>query len=133
MRNFILFIAAIGLALWSLLCWAAYGLLGLAGGLAASGAVFVPLPPELVIWMAGLIGGAGGVFVWIAWFIGAATVAAVTMILLALVGRPERRAAEPRARYSNQSEPLGSARRPERGETRSAEEIVARALGKPRS
>jgi len=133
MRNLILFVAAVGFGLWSLLCWAAYGVLGLAGGLAASGAVFVPLPPELAIWMAGLIGGAGGVLVWIVWGLGAATIALVTMILLALIGRPRRRLAESPDRQSQRNEPFGPTRPPPPAETRSAEEIVARALGRPRS
>jgi len=145
-RKLILVLAAIGLVFWSLLAWAASGLLGLAEGIAATGAPFIPLPPELVYWVAGLMSGAGGLLVWIVWFIGAAIIVIVTMVLLALV-TPRYQRGGRGARYETFYEPRRTsgptydpvppgepeAMRPgarAAGESRSAEEIVSRVLGK---
>jgi len=136
MRNFILVLAAIGLLIWSLLAWAASGLIGVAGGIAATTAPFIPLPPELVLWMAGLLSGAGGIVVWIVWFLGAAVIAIVTMTLLALIRPREDVHASPGFQAGGY-EPINpkvrdvTPPRPQAGnDTRSGEEIVARVLGK---
>ena len=146
MRRFILVLAAIGLIIWSLLAWAASGLLGFAEGIAATSAPFIPLPPELVYWVAGLMSGAGGLLVWVVWFIGAAIIAITTMVLLALVrprypgpARPVgyetiREPVRPGAARYEPGEPFrpaGTDARQAGGNSRSAEEIVSRVLGKP--
>jgi hypothetical protein len=117
-----------------LLAWAASGLLGYAEGIAATSAWFIPLPPELVYWIAGLMSGAGGVLVWVVWFLGAAVIAIVTMVLLALFRRRDP-GFEDGARYETMYEPArqdsrDGMRAPASGESRSGEEIVARVLGK---
>ena len=92
MRAIILIVAAIALAIWSLFAWAVYVLLGFAGDLAAGGAFMVPfVPPELVYWTAQILGGMGGVFVWVVWAIGAAIIAVLALIPLAMARRRPRR------------------------------------------
>ena len=143
MRGVILFLGAVGLLIWSLLAWAAAGLLGFAEGIAASSTGFIPLPPELVLWVAALMGGAGGFLVWTVWFIGAALIALVTMALLALAPRGHRRAAHADRDYTYEAVQPGVYEHPRTGkpgpapvrpggsaDSRSAEEIVSRVLGK---
>jgi hypothetical protein len=93
MRGLILAAAAIGLAIWSLFAWAVYGLLGYAGELAAGGAFMFPLvPPELLYWTASVLGGMGGVIVWVVWAVGAGLIVLLAMIPLAFLRRaPQRR------------------------------------------
>ena len=93
MRTFILVVAACILGIWSLFAWAVYNLLGFAGGLAQSNADFLPIPPELITWTVALLGGMGGIAVWIVWGLGAVIIAILTMIPLTLLrgGRDGRR------------------------------------------
>ena len=51
MRGLILVSAAIGLAIWSLFAWGAYGLLDFFGGVAARNADMVTGHPETVEWL----------------------------------------------------------------------------------
>jgi hypothetical protein len=86
-RKLILIVAAFLIGLWSLFAWGAYAVVGYAGAFAAESAYFIPLPPELTLWFAGLLSGAGGVVVWIVWLIGAVLIALVAFAGLALTGR----------------------------------------------
>ena len=130
MRNLVLIVAAGVLAIWSLFAWGAYHLLGFATGLAASNTDYLPIAPELVVWTAELLGGMGGIAVWIVWGLGAALIAILAVILLALL----RRRPEERPPASNLAP--GQSNRPAGGpatagpELRTGDEIVARVLGR---
>ena len=130
MRHLILIAAAGVLAVWSLLAWGAYHLLGFATGLAASNSEFLPIEPELVVWIAELLGGMGGIAVWIVWGFGAAVIAILAVIALALLRR--RLEAGPLAgdmAPGRSDGPAGGAAAAG-GELRSGDEIVARVLGR---
>lgn len=127
MRTAILVAAAAVLGLWSLFAWAVYGLLGFAGGLAAANADFLPIAPELIVWTVELLGGMGGLAVWVLWGLGAAIIAILTAVLLGLLGggRNERLSARQGAPVAYGGD-MGAA--PPRH--RSGDEIVARVLGR---
>ena len=129
MRHLILVAAAGVLAVWSLLAWGAYHLLGFATGLAASNSEFLPIGPELAVWIAELLGGLGGIAVWIIWGFGAAVIAILAVIAHALLRRrPE--AVRP-AGHMAPGHSSGPADAPAPGaELRSGDEIVARVLGR---
>ena len=128
MRTLVLIVAALVLAIWSLFAWAVYSLLGFAGGLAESNAEFLPIPPELITWTVALLGGMGGLAVWIVWGLGAAVIAILTMIPLTLLrGRrddrmPRQAGAAPHAAHRPAGEVSNVA------DHRSADEIVAGVL-----
>jgi hypothetical protein len=130
MRTLVLIVAAFVLAIWSLFAWAVYNLLGFAGSLAESNAVFLPIPPELITWTVALLGGMGGIAVWIVWGLGAAIIAILTMIPLTLLrGRrddrlPERVGAAHQSGYRTAGEVTSTP------DQRSADEIVAGVLGR---
>lgn len=130
MRTLVLIVAATVLAIWSLFAWAVYNLLGFAEGLAISNAEFLPIPPELIAWTAALLGGMGGIAVWIVWGLGAAVIAILTMIPLTLLrgrrdGRfPERSGGATPSGFHPAGE-VSSA-----SDHRSADEIVAGVLGR---
>ena len=130
MRSFILFVAAVVLGIWSLFAWAVYNLLGFAGGLAESNADFLPIPPELITWTVALLGGMGGIAVWIVWGLGAVIIAILTMIPLTLL-RGGRRDDRPELE-AGPSRPVHRAAggTPNAMEPRSADEIVAGVLGR---
>jgi hypothetical protein len=86
-RKLVLIVAALLIGVWSLFAWGVYAVLGYAGGFAAANAEFMPLPPELTFWIAGLLSGAGGAVVWIVWLIGAVLIALAAFAGLALTGR----------------------------------------------
>lgn len=128
MRAFILTLAAIAIGVWSLFCWAVYSLLGFAGGLASANIGLLPFPPEIVLWTVDLLGGMGGVAVWIVWGLGAAAIAIVTLIPLALAPRRDRRPG-----IAGTAPDYADADRAERNaaaDSRSADDIVARVLGR---
>ena len=129
MRGIILFLAAIVLGLWSLFCWAVYGLLGFAGSLAEANIDLLPFPTEILYWTVDLLGGMGGAAVWIVWGLGAAAIVVVTLIPLALLPRRDRLRPPPGdPRYDFEPEP--SVREPLAADQRSADEVVARVLGR---
>ena len=129
MRGFILTLAAIAIAVWSLFCWAVYSLIGFAGGLASANIGLLPFPPEIVLWTVDLLGGMGGVAVWIVWGLGAAAIALVTLIPLALA--PGRNAQARRAGTSpDYFDPGRVERNAAAADSRSADDIVARVLGR---
>lgn len=128
MRALILTIAAITLGVWSLFAWGAYGLLGFAEGLGAWSSEFLPIPPELALWLLGLLSGMGGIAVWIVWGLGAAIIAILTLAAVALVGRDGRepvRGAPPEG-VRQPTIASGGAPAP------TGDEIVARVLGRSR-
>ena len=130
MRTFILTLAAIAIGVWSLFCWAVYSLLGFAGGLASANIGLLPFPPEIVLWTVDLLGGMGGVAVWIVWALGAAAIAVVTLIPLAFVTRRDT----PQFRTgAGSGYPDGGAAEhdPAAADPRSADDVVARVLGRP--
>lgn len=128
MRAFILTLAAIAIGVWSLFCWAVYSLLGFAGGLASANIGLLPFPPEIVLWTVDLLGGMGGVAVWVVWGLGTAAIAIVTLIPLAFVPRRN-----PQARGAGTAPDYADADRAERNaaaDSRSADDIVAGVLGR---
>jgi hypothetical protein len=130
MRTLVLIVAALVLGIWSLFAWAVYSLLGFAGGLAESNAEILPIPPELIAWTVALLGGMGGLAVWIVWGLGAAIIAILTMIPLTLLrGRrddrmPRQAGAAPHRAHHPAGEVSNVA------DHRSADEIVAGVLGR---
>ena len=92
MRGLVLCLAAVALAIWSLFAWAVYALLGFSGEIASGGVFLFPfIPPELIYWTAQILGGMGGVIVWVVWAIGAAVIGVLALIPLAFLRRrPDR-------------------------------------------
>ena len=126
MKALILTIAAITLGVWSLFAWGAYGLVGFAEGLGAWSSEFLPIPPELALWLLGLLSGMGGIAVWIVWGLGAAIIAILTLAAVALVGsdRPVRGAPPEGFRQPTIA--------PDGAPAPTGDEIVARVLGRSR-
>ena len=125
MRGVGLVIAALVLGIWSLFCRGVYGLLGFA----SANLGLLPFPPEIVLWTVDVLGGLGAVAVWIVWALGAAVIAIFTLIPLAFL--PRRGRLPPRMPPRDLA-PAASDREPYRGQTRSADEIVAGVLGRSR-
>ena len=104
MRRLITILAIVALGLWSLFAWAVYGLLGYAGEFAAANAELLLIPPEWANWGAALFSGAGGVVIWIVWFLGAALIAVLALIASRLLAPRDRGAG---ASYREGGEPFG--------------------------
>lgn len=112
MRGLVIGLALVALAVWSLFAWGVYALLGFSGELAAGGVFLFPfIPPELIYWTAQLLGGMGGVIVWIVWAIGAAIIGVLALIPLAFLRRRPNR-------YDRRPDPYEADYPPDRGPDR---------------
>lgn len=90
MRTLVSVLAAIALVVWSLISWAAHGLVGLAGGIASTNADLLPVPPEWIVAVSQAMGGLtwlGEAAVWVVWGIGALVIVGLAMLGRALASR----------------------------------------------
>lgn len=65
MKTLVWILTAAAVALWSLAAWIVHGLLGVAGGLAASNADIIPADPLLVEWASWLASAGTGIGEWL--------------------------------------------------------------------
>ncbi|MCA3562408.1 MAG: hypothetical protein IOC82_15405 [Aestuariivirga sp.] len=65
MKTLVWILTAAVVALWSLAAWIVHGLLGVAGGLAASNADIIPADPRLVEWASWLASAGTGIGEWL--------------------------------------------------------------------
>ena len=91
MTRLLWLLAWIGVAIWSLFAWAAYGLVDLFGGLAARHADTVTGHPDTVVWLSWTFGvlrdlGLGAIVV--VWALGSLVMLAVPWAIDRFVGRP---------------------------------------------
>jgi hypothetical protein len=90
MNKLIWAVAGIAILVWSGLAWLGHGLLEWATAFASSNADRLTLGSEfsgLLVWLAGLLDGAGGFIIAVIWFIVSAGIVAVAAILSRLLGR----------------------------------------------
>lgn len=90
MNKLIWAVAGIAILVWSGLAWLGHGLLEWATAFASSNADRLTLGSEfsgLLIWLAGLLDGAGGFIIAAIWLIVSAAIVAVAAILSRLLGR----------------------------------------------
>lgn len=81
MKGLVWIISVIVFAVWSLIAWGAWALVGAAGRVAAQNADVVPGSPELVEWISWLGGTGGEVGGWLViaiWLLGSIVIFAVT-------------------------------------------------------
>ncbi len=79
MKTLIWIITAAVIGLWSLVAWAAHGLVGVAGGLISANADIVPADPLLVEWASWLASAGTGIGEWLV----VSVWAVVSLVLLA--------------------------------------------------
>jgi hypothetical protein len=92
-------------AIWSLFAWGAYAVVGWVGGLAATHAGWLPLPPEAAAWLIWAVGpltslGLAGVVV--VWLLGLLLIGVAALVVRWLVGaagsRPQQQQVLPPSR-----------------------------------
>ncbi len=90
MNKLIWIVASFALLVWSGLAWLGHGLLEWATAFASSNADQLTLGSEfsgLLVWLAGLLDGAGGFIIGVIWLVVSAAIVAVAAILSRLLGR----------------------------------------------
>ncbi len=90
MNKLIWIVAGFALLVWSGLAWLGHGLLEWATAFASSNADQLTLGSEfsgLLVWLAGLLDGAGGFIIAVIWLVVSAAIVAVAAILSRLFGQ----------------------------------------------
>jgi hypothetical protein len=90
MNKLIWIVASFALLVWSGLAWLGHGLLEWATAFASSNADQLTLGSEfsgLLVWLAGLLDGAGGFIIAVIWLVVSAGIVAVAAILSRLLGQ----------------------------------------------
>ncbi|MBS4049238.1 MAG: hypothetical protein KG075_23035 [Alphaproteobacteria bacterium] len=90
MNKLIWIVAGFALLVWSGLAWLGHGLLEWATAFASSNADQLTLGSEfsgLLVWLAGLLDGAGGFIIAVIWLVVSAAIVAVAAILSRLLGQ----------------------------------------------
>lgn len=93
MNKLIWAVAGLAILVWSGVAWLGHGLLEWATGFASSNAEQLTLGSEfsgLLVWLAGLLDGAGGFIIAVIWLVVSVAIVAVAAVLSRLLGRQSR-------------------------------------------